>query len=45
MFQVVQMLLSLPNVNVNLADEHGQTALYWAAVNGHEGVAKLLIER
>jgi ankyrin repeat protein len=33
------------NVNVESVDDSGQTSLSWAAGNGHEGVAKLLLDK
>ena len=35
----------LADLDVNSKDKHGRTALLWAAGNGHEAVAKLLVER
>ena len=38
------MLLEPFDFNPNTVDEDGETALFWAANKGHEGVLKLLLE-
>lgn len=42
---MVRSLVSSPDVNVNLRDKEGDTPLIEAARFGHDGVAKLLLER
>ena len=37
-------LLLEAKADVNVKDSNGETALYWAAWNGHEAVVKLLLE-
>jgi len=33
------------NINLNLANSYGDTALHWAAANGHNEIARILIEK
>lgn len=42
---VVKLLLGLEDVNMNLTDEYGRTALSYAAMQGHEAVVRLLVAR
>ncbi|KAL8365190.1 hypothetical protein RB595_004139 [Gaeumannomyces hyphopodioides] len=42
--QVLQML-GKGVININVQDEDGSTPLQWAAENGHEAVARLLLDR
>lgn len=43
---MVELLLERIHGFYNIPDtEHGKTPLSWAAENGHEGVAKLLLKR
>jgi ankyrin repeat protein len=39
---VVKLLLSREDIEVNAKDDDGRTALMFACDNGHEGVVKLL---
>ena len=41
---IVKLLLSHPDIKVNLANEFKNTALHYASLNGHKGIVKLLIE-
>jgi len=42
----VKLLLGQKDVNPDTPNtKYGQTALSWAAYNGHEGIVKLLLER
>ena len=41
----VKRLLSIRNINVNVKDDwNGWTPLHWAAYNGHNDIARLLLE-
>jgi len=40
---VVELLLAVPGIDVNLADNEGQTPLYWASRRGHSEVVELLL--
>src|SRR5205814_1539407 len=42
---VIAILDSEDNVDTESKDQGGQTALHWAAWNGHEAVVKLLLEK
>ncbi|KAH6961909.1 hypothetical protein BKA56DRAFT_679471 [Ilyonectria sp. MPI-CAGE-AT-0026] len=37
-------MLLIAGVNIDLKDEKRETALHWAAENGHEAVMRLLLE-
>jgi len=39
------MLVVREDVDINSKNENGTTPLIWAATNGHEAVARLLLER
>lgn len=41
--RVVGQLLAAPGIDVNAADEHGQTPLWWAVSEGHEAVVRQLL--
>ena len=41
--EIVRLLLEA-KADVNVQENYGRTALYWAALNGHEAVVKLLLE-
>ena len=43
--RVMGLLLGWRYVNPNSLGKYGQTPLSWAAKSGHEGIAKLLLER
>lgn len=43
--EVVRMLLARGNVSLDHVDQFGQSPLSRAARNGHEGVAKMLLEQ
>ena len=43
--EVVKLLLTHPNIKVNLKDHQGRTALMQSAILGNSGIFKLLIER
>jgi ankyrin repeat protein len=44
--RVVKLLLEINGVDLNLRDDiYGRSALSWAAENGHEAVAKLLLNK
>jgi ankyrin repeat protein len=40
----VSRLLKIPNININSVDDHGRTAIWYAAAGGHLQSVKLLIE-
>lgn len=42
--EVIQFLLTLPDININAASKNGQTALICAIINKHENIAKILIQ-
>jgi ankyrin repeat protein len=42
---MVALLLSLPNMNINLEDEQGRTPLLMAAGRGHARVVQLMLEK
>src|SRR2546423_596576 len=42
--QFVDLVLDKWDVNVNTKTSSGETALHWAARNGHEGVVRRLLE-
>ena len=42
--EIIAALLAIKEWNINARDIMGQTALVWAAVGGHEDVAKILLQ-
>ncbi|KAH7237429.1 hypothetical protein B0J15DRAFT_538684 [Fusarium solani] len=40
---IIKLLLSMGEVDVNLRDNSGKTPLYWAATLGHQGIVDLLL--
>lgn len=44
-FQVAQMLLNQPRIELNAIDVDGRTPLMWAVEKGHEGIIRLLLEK
>ena len=45
MAEIVAALLGIMEWDINATDSRGRTALAWAAVRGHEGVASILLQR
>ena len=43
--KVVRLLLARSDVNIDEPDNFGQTPLWWASYNGHEGAVRLLLAR
>jgi len=43
--RVAGLLFGRRSINPNIPDKSGRTPLMWAVVNGHEGVARLLLVR
>lgn len=43
-YEAIVTLLLVSGANMNMGDEHGQTAFYWASNNGHDAIVKLLLE-
>jgi ankyrin repeat protein len=44
-FQVVQLLLNRPGIELNAIDVDGRTPLMWAVEKGHDGLIGLLLEK
>jgi len=42
---VVRLLIDTGKVEADVKDSYGRMPLWWAAVNGHEAVVRLLVGR
>lgn len=42
---IVKLLLEHPDIYVNVEDGDGRTPLWWAANEGHDAVARLLLKK
>lgn len=42
-FEILRLLLTHPNVDIEARDDLARTALHWASIQGHEAIAKELL--